>query len=687
MQGIYGGSCCCDESPTLCDAWPICTEIPDECDESVKVIPGYVSIGYPLGPTLYDGPFWVAWHNSVVSRRNTFIETTIAITITKRTVVIDSCGGSCTVAPTPKVDITCTDSAIPAVAGCQITEYVDTFQWTFDGRLAFIGGSKDQNPCAFHDVGNDIYHPGVPKGPYPYVLTDCNRTGLTPNAAVPVTANNVNWWPAENRRVVPRFAGTNSVVKSEVPSTDYTQMARCNRSVSVLRCGTTAVESANLCIDAPITIVPGHTTTSVGDIAICGDGTHPCHLGEGGVPAACSDSQPNNGAQEAAWAIDIKEDDLIATLVAIGFPVDKAIGDVKDMWVAHTSHGRFRILYGMEDRLSPDDVWRFTDDVSIVESHVVGEASAGKSYTIKVELDFKPINWCRQNPRCGCVHSFCENAPSTINVNLYTSDITGCSSTVLDASYSLGLGEYTIPNGAFTAICGAQATPSCMQYPVSTPGNFPAAPCGPYYPPTSPGILIDFVGSHPVERAHAGWVRYRNKYDHYYCLNTIDTGLASACCPAPVAVGGQNYTHISAGCGTLIDPAWAILHQPCPGIEPGCSDHTIPNPGEIVDCRAVQYVSGAIGYSAALVPSFCHNCTSSWFECGQMIFQSCGTVLYDVCDCCNTQVTISQYELLIIDWDTTEYCTPIGQHDLYGATSGTSCETKNFIQIGYAEVG
>jgi len=70
-----------------------------------------------------------------------------------------------------------------------------------------------------------------------------------------------------------------------------------------------------------------------------------------------------------------------------------------------------------------------------------------------------------------------------------------------------------------------------------------------------------------------------------------------------------------------------------------------------------------------------------------MIFQSCGTVLYDVCDCCNTQVTISQYELLIIDWDTTEYCTPIGQHDLYGATSGTSCETKNFIQIGYAEVG
>jgi hypothetical protein len=638
-----------------------------------------------MGPTLYDGPFWVAWHNSVVSKQRALIETTIAITITKRTVVQTSCGGSCTVVPTPKVDITCTGSAIPAVAGCQITEYVDTFQWTFDGKLAFIGGNKDQNPCARILDGEAF--PGVPKGPYPYILTDCAKTGLTPSVAVPVTTDNVIWWPAENRRVVPRFAGTNSVSKSAVPSSDYTQLATCGGSVSSLRCGTTAVETANLCIDAPITIVPGHSTATVGDTGPCGDGTHPCHLGEGGVPAACAEDEPKNGALEAAWAIDIKEDDLIATLNAIGFPVNKAIGDLKDMWVAHTSHGRFRIMFGMVDRLNADDVLRFTDGVSIVESHVVGEASPGESFTIKVELDFKPGNWCWQNPRCGCVHSFCENAPSTIDVNLYTSDLTGCSSTVLDASYMLALGEYRIPDGAFPAVCGANATPNCMQYPVSTPGNFVGAPCGAYYPPVSPGIFIDFVGSHPVERAHAGWVKYRNKYDHYYCINTLDLAYASACCPAPISAGGQNYDQIEVSCGTEIDPAWYATHGPCPGANGDCVNHTTIITPES-RCRPVQYVSGAIAYSAVPVPSLiCHNCQSSFFECGQMIFSSCGIALYDVCDCCNAQVTVTQYELMIVDWDTTEYCTPVGVHDLYGGTSGTTCETKNFIQIGYAVVG
>lgn len=683
MQGIYGGSCCCTESPNLCEAWPVCTEN-DVCDSGVPIIPGYTSIGYPLGPTLYDGPFWVAWHNSVVSTQKAGIDANINIVITKRTVVQTSCGGACGTVDTPKEDILCTDSGIGAKAGCQITEYVDVFQWQTTGKIRFVGGNKDQNPCARQINGEDF--PGVPKGPYPYILTDCTRSALNKNNPIPVTSDNVAWWPAENRRVYPRFAGTKSITKSAVPSSSYPQVAACGTSVSVLRCGTTSASLSDVCIDVPITIVPGHNTSSVGDIGVCGDGTHPCHLGQGGVPAACSQDEPNNGALEAAWAIDIKEDSLISALVAMGFTVNKAVGDVATMWVAHTSHGRFRILYGMTSRLNPDDVMKFTDGVQISETHTVSTASAGESFTIKVELGLTPIAWCTQNTRCGCVHSFCENAPSTITVDLYTSEVSGCSSAVLDASYMLALGDYEIPYGAFTQVCGANATPNCMQYPVATPGNFAGAPCGPYYPPTSPGIFSDFVGSHPVERAHAGWVKYRNRYDHYYCINSINIAAATPCCPAPISVGGQNYTHIEASCGTEMDPAWVATAGPCPGANPLCVLHTTIV-GTTTECRPVQHYSGSISYSAIPVPSaICHQCDTSFFQCGQMIFTSCGTALYDVCDCCNTQVTVQQHELLIVDWDITESCTPIGTHTLYGGSTGTACNKKNFTEIGYAVV-
>lgn len=685
MIGAYGNSCCCTESPDLCDAWPLCTGV--ECDSNVPlVIPGYTSIGYPLGPTLYDGPFWVAWHNSVVSRRHAVLDIRLKITAIKRTIVQQNCGaGTCdNPLDTPKETLDCLGTGSTPDAGCQITEYVDSFEWLLDGRIAFIGGNKDQDVCGFSSGGEN--YPGVPKGPYPYILTDCARSGSTPNNPVAVTANNVDWWPGENRRIYPRFAGTMNIVASAIPSDQYPHAASCGTYLLVDRChsGTTTT-AQNVCIDAPITIVPGHTTAVIGDIALCGDGTHPCHLGPGGTRLSCDQQYPENGAEEAAWALDVKEQKLLDMFTAFGLTANQCVGDVDTTWIARTSHDRIRILFGMSNRLTADDVMKFTDNVTISETHEVSKASPGTSLVVKMELEFTPQGWCRYNTRCGCVHSFPENAPSSINVDIYTTDLTNCSNQILDMSYSLGIGEYEIPYGAFTAVCGAEARPNCMQYPVATPGNFAAAPCGALFPPTSPGIRLDYVGSHPVERAHAGWVKYRNRYDHYYCINAVNPAYATFCCNATVPLGGINYDQVEAQCGTEMSAAFIAANQPCPGAIGTCANNVTSIP-PTTKCRPVQYVSGAISYSAVDTPSTCHTCQTSYFQCGPMIFKTCGEVLYDVCDCCNTQVTMYAHEIVIVDWDPNTSCTPIGTHTVYGTTSGVECIRQNWTDIGYAVV-
>jgi hypothetical protein len=311
------------------------------------------------------------------------------------------------------------------------------------------------------------------------------------------------------------------------------------------------------------------------------------------------------------------------------------------------------------------------------ETWSVSTASAGQSLTISIDFSITPKQWCRYSEPCGCVHSYCENGPGSVAVNLYAHTIgcggaNGCGADTLTASYALALGDYTIPICAFPALC-AGATPDCMQYPVTNA-------CAGYHPTIRP----DFVGAVPIERAHAGWVKYRNKYNHFLCVNTVPTGQ-SACCSGAINLGGAGLENICAGACTKIDPAYSAAHQPCPGDDAGCVPAT-PLQQVPAGCHPVTYQSGnqRIG---ALPDGGCMPCDKHWFQCGPMYFAgNCGSALYNVCDCCNTQATVTLPEIIVVDYDPRKSCTPIGTWNAYAATASTMCDRSAWIPIGYAVV-
>jgi hypothetical protein len=670
--------CCCTPA-TGCEAHPPCYGI-SACDSLHPVVtPGYVSIGRPIGPTKYDGPYWPAWHNSVVSTRAS-VDVSLKVQMRRRTVVGAACGGSCGTLPTPIKTLDCTSSTFSGVSGCRLNEYIDSFDCTISGKLMFIGASKDQTPCAYTDAEGAI-HPGIPPNPFPFVLTDCTRSGANKYLATNSVSPH-DWWPAENRRIAPRFSSAISVNSTAIPSNDFpTSGGACGSANHTNRCFTTSTNyTEHVCMDAPITIVPGHTTTvTSGDIARCGT-NGACQCGTPTSPYDCRIDRPFNGGEEAAWCIDVDNQHLHDGIAAMGISDTVPLGDLANVWVCLTAAGKVRFMFGATGRLGSGDILRFTDDVAKTESVQVSTSSPGKSLAMQLDLTLTPRDWKTYSARCGCVQSYTENAPGTIAVTMeanVTDQSCGiCGTRGSLGTYVLGIGEYQIPICAFTAVCSG-ATPNCMQYPVSNA-------CAAYHPPSGP-LLVDYVGSVAVERAHAGWVRYRNKYDHYLCVNSVIAGNSDPCCAGQVNMGGANQAAVCVPACTQMDQAWMHAHS-CPGNVAGCNEHltTGTNPAH---CSPVTYVSGHQRLSAMPKGSACVSC-DTYFQCGPMYFAgNCGTALYQVCDCCNTQITTSLAEVFVVDYQPSVWGTPVGKWGLYATTRGTLCDRSSWTYVGIASVG
>jgi len=715
--GTVSSACCCEVEALVCDAWEICKlEGQSTCNvtpTAQPVIPGYASIGRPLGPTLFDGPFWPAWHNSVTSVDYAKVQVELSVTAYRRVVVQDAtsppgCTSCPSLPPIPDAKLNCTPSAISALAGCARTEYIDNFTYELTGELSLIGGSKDQTICGFGQFDED---PGAPPGPWPYVLVDINRTGLTPN--VPwVSSSNPLWWPAENRRIVPRFFGQASVTASAVPSMEFPQVAACGAIQHINRCTNVTVQrTSSVCVDAPITVIPGHNTLwDAADVARClsPTGCPGCGYGymtEPGSGLAASALEPYNGGSQAAWGVDIYELGLL-DLMKTMFPANHAyIGSLDEVWNTITDTDRVRFLYGMLNRISPDQVFKFPDGVQKVEIHDVDFAERGHSVAMHIELRLTPVDWCKHSPDCAglCVHSWCENGPGSIQVAFYQHGKMGpglCGGgEALSGTIALGLEGYQMPQCALSYFCGDSATTACMQYPVNL---CVARGCGGSY------SNQDYVGAKPVERYHLGWKRYRNKYNNALCLNGGCTAPAvpGAVFGYSITGNGELWIDNPTGCtGPLYDsdcmdpdgdgildcnPSAAGHPWPnnCPGgfgpLGNNCCSQFCDEQGTFFrpPCSRISIDPDFLGFylTLAQIPG-CQN----FFECGGCNFEinpyfgngASNQIAY--CDCPCEATAIASADLWV-DWDVEWSCGPIGTWPLY---FGNTCYTQRPVPPEY----
>lgn len=592
--------------------------------------------------------------------------------------VQENCAAACPALPNLSTAASCTGSGTVAAKNCKRTEYIDNLTYILSGTVFLRGGSKDQQLCVATGPNGENWC-GAPPGPWPFALTDCTRTGLTPDALTAGVPNPA-WWPGENRRIVPRFFNRCSVTATAAPSEDFPQVAACGAVSVVNRCTTaTTTTDQEACIDLPITVVPGHqTVVTSADETRCGTSGIPCECGQPGNPYTCAVNNNENGGQQAAWGLDIREPILDQRLTALGLNGTFAVGTLATVWITRTTAGRIRFLFGALNRVAAGQTYRFTENVTIAETQTGGYASPGYSLTISIEFSITPKGWCKWRQECGCVHSYCENGPATLNVAMYAKAIGcgNCGATNFAASFIMGLEEYSIPICAFPAVC-AGATPNCMQYPVTNA-------CAQYHPPNGP-LFIDYVGAVPLERAHAGWRMYRNRYNHYYCLNTITGGIG--CCAGAKNVASGGISHLCLPECTRLDPAWVATHGPCAGADPDCANHLQPPAQTAGGCHPVQYISGQQKVAPWPDGPACNTCNQNWFQCGPMYFVgNCGTANYADCSCCNTQATVSLPEILIVDFDPRNACTPVGTWTLFSATASTACDRSAWLEIGYAVV-
>ena len=674
--------CCC--VPNDCEVWPTCRATGTPCDASLPfVIPGYVTIGQPVGPLKFDGPYFTAWHNSVCAVGTSGAQISIKLSAYRRTVVQESFGKPvCTTLPTPGGGADCFPTTVASGgAQCGRTVYTDAFTWNATGAVALAGGSKDQGPCVHTHSTNGEKYPGVPPGPYPFALTDCTRSGLTPNAVV-ASSTDPAWWPGENRRIVPRFRGNLAVASTATPSVTFPQIAGAGTVSTVVRCPATSSSTQITCVDMPITIVPGHQTViTQDDINRCGT-DNPCEAGTPTSPYVCNVESPENGAGQAAWAIDVKNQALLDGLNAMGISSTVAIGELAKVWLCTTTAGKVRFLFGASTRVASGGTIRWPDNVTKSEIQSVSISAPGSSLVVTVELSITPKSWCQYVPACGCVQSHCENGPGAITVAMSFNTLGcggggGCGNRNLGATYHLALGDYIIPTFHFPAICGGNATPGCMQYPVTSA-------CVPFFPTIRP----DFVGAVPVERAHAGWKKYRNRYDHWQCIQTapLSTGVLG-CCAACIDIVGAGIDGLCLPSCPKMEGTWVATHGPCAGDDGDCINHIVPNVSTPSGCHHVQYVSGNQRIGALPDSVECMPCKPSWFECGPMLFVgNCGGAVYDDCDCCNTQASTSLPELIIVDYDARVSCSALGTWPLYMSSFATYCNRSSWTQIGTATV-
>ena len=683
MNGVIGiAQCCCEEVDAVaCDVYPSCEEQAGAGGRKL-VVPSYATIGRPIGPTIYDGPFWVAWHNGVYPEAQTFFD--LSLKIWKRTIVQEDCGGgTCPTAPIPKVTGDCTTASgtLSPSAGCAKTEYVDYYEWSVSEIITLAGGRKDQLIAIQENSETGDLYDGAPPGPWPCYLTDCGASPCADPDAPVNTGDNPPWWPGENRSIVPRyFKSECTITSSAAPSGSYPITAACGAVSFENRCSaTTSSRTAQMCVDLPITVVPGHETKWLaGDVAACGFPGSPA--AGGGTYGCCVDCF-ENGGREAAWGLDIKEDGLVTALTNMGFTSSQYVGSLGGGgWMTMVQgNNRVRLLFGMLARLSSGDTFKFANGVDVKESGSFSFQGEGVSYYCEIELTVRPLRWCFHNPRCGCVQSYAENGPTAILVQAFikpnageSGECSDCGSSPAQLSYALALNRYDIPSWHFDL--GGPYWPSCMQFPVNSA-------CVPFHPPSG-FTLEDYVGDTPVERYHPGWQYYRNKYDHYLCVNTIASG-GSGCCVGAVEINSTPVDRLCGGACAKMDPVWAAGF-PCPGGDPQCINNLQFPQTTPAGCHDVEYVGGSF-YASALEPGFCFPCTNhpQWFQCGTLFLgTNCGTALYTDCDCCNAQFVQSLPDVTIVDWDPTTGCYPQGRHDLFFTSFPLICDRSTWVDNG-----
>lgn len=661
--------CCCTPH-SECDAFRPC--IGGECGDPPFVIPGYPSIGWPDGPTKFDGPLWVAWHNGVTSRRAS-MDIMLKLTAYRRRFV--QSGDECDATePTPSVADDCTDSGIVLEGKCAGTEYIQSWQYQIAGKLRYVGGNAQQSPCISEGPAGEKWA-SAPEGPWPFALADCTRSLIGGNDIV-ATDTDPAWWPGENRRIVPVFANQMTVYATPDVSNDFPQDNSDSGTVVVVnQCGESQDEySEPVCVFAPIVVVPGHqTVVDAADEARCGT-AGACVCGTPSSPYSCGVDNLENGAEEAAWGLDIKEARLASGLAALGLNSSNYIGELAKVWMTCTDSGNLRLLFGARSRMSAGGVLGFPDAQMKAEAWTVSRAAPGESLVIAVELEFTPSNWClADNDACDCAISHPENAPAAVDIQFHAvAGGCGCGAPVALGGYTLAVGNYEVPICAFPAICNG-GTPDCMQYPVT-------AACAGFHPT----IRVDFVGAAPVERAHAGWRYYRNRYDHFMCVNDL-SGLGG-CCVGAVDLGSAGITELCGSSCTAVDPTYAASHGPCPGDDAQCQPSapaiTVP-----AGCHPVTYAGGQQRIAVNPDGGACQGCADQWFRCGPAYFRGdCGYATYNACDCCNTQYIIALPEVLIVDWNFREACSVIGTWPLYSASVATMCDRSAWQLLGYAVV-
>lgn len=714
MSGILKVNCCqvqenCD--PT-CDTHPICRGV--ECDGSDPlVIAEYLTIGRPAGNKMFDGKYWTAWHNGITSP-SAATDINLKINAYKRTMTADGCGlfPSCTSPLSiPVVTADCAATALKAQTYCKKTYFTDNYYFQINGRVPFLGGSKDQTPCVdtsptvaqgypADGYSDPVQYCNLPPMPFPNELVDTTNSGININRPEN-TSRTAGWMCGENRCIAPRFGGMVTTTRSSTyPNLTYINNATCGTSIVTNRCTTATTSSSQKCCFDFLTIVPNHDTNfSAGDITRCGYSGAACECGlpTGASYPAYVDS-PENGCSNAAWGIDVFDADLYNILSGFGLSTTVSCGTLSKVWVVLTTTNRVRFLFGLNGTAqdpASGAVFGWQDNVAKSRAETVSFAVPGQSLVLVVDLTITPQSWCKQNSRCPCVVSYSEQGLSQVTTSFFGGSGgssqsvfgSGCSHTVNYGSYVLGLEEYDIP---FCALSPPGCTPNCFNYPISPSFT---------WNPVVSSVRSDYVGNTPVERAHDGWKRYRNKFNHWRLVNTNLTnqalgepGIGTDCCyTGKLIFGGAGWDEMYMPICTVMDPAWVATHGPCAGDNGDCINHLLFPQTTPAGCHHIQHNTNSSDFSIGLFPegAQCFNCTNinNFYSCGPCFFiGACGTTLFDDCDCCNVQASVALPELMIVDYDYQNTCDPRGTWNLYQATSATKCNRSDWLNLGYAVV-
>ena len=673
MIGIFGAACCCGTAPT-CNVQPICA--------NGRYFAEYISVGRPRAPRRYPGRYWAAWHNGISKRGS--ITASITLNIVKRTLVSTDCGGGTCPAPTGiPTSATCTDSgSLAGSAGCQKTLYVDNYRWSVVDDLPLRGVSPDQSAGAI-DPGTGLQDIDSVPGHLPAGIQGTCGSYADANAGT-AFGTNPSWFAKENRKVLPRFVNaTASISKSAVPSTTYTQTARCGNLVVTNRCtASTTSSSGSCCIDYPMVLLPGY----------------PGLLCDGSTYVGCSSDIPELGGTEVLYGFDILNDDLVNALTTMGLADGQGIGTWNVFWACKTN-GRFRLLFDAT-RLMPSDGDVFRPSDTMIENGIATVTVGNVTWRVEATISIAQNDWCYYDPDCGCRQSWCEFGPSTL---LYTltypvqQDNPCGSFGNFDLRLAVGLEGISRNPGAWN---------SCHMWNNLPPSTTIAG---------EPAYIKDenrYLGAEPVERDHPGWRRYRDRYNHvetlngWYTRSTIDVdpgicqpvsrngesvlvnltqwyldsatspylvpdyaqcqadcvafgcGAVSTCCDCknatstPITSGcfdvRANYTGSCPGsvCGTCVETCSNCRTYSNPtGCNNGCFSLRLPTPGEVV-CQAHHSCE-------TYDPNFYHT----------QIFRICGGAAWNVCDIAPGSLVVvfdPGFEWIFKDWSPKAACSPIG---------------------------